>query len=136
MTPLRDFLSSFFLCGCQTRCSAAARTGWRNVQLRGRLPRAFVRWCMCEPAPPLHIAALVCLSPHPDIKTVARKTVVASVGAGSERMSADKVGQESTTRMLCSWASGASVFVCARMSDWFRISLGLRCFSSASNIRT
>lgn len=36
--------------------------GGRNVQLRRRLPRAFVRWCMCEHAPSISLHLFVCLS--------------------------------------------------------------------------
>lgn len=43
-------------------------------------------------------------------------------------MKADKVGQESTTRMLCSWASGMWVSLCVNMWDCFRIPLGLSRF--------
>lgn len=88
--------------------------GWRNAQLRGRLPRAFVRWCMCEHALSISLRLFVCLffSPPDDIKTLAGKTGLANACAGTEHTNADKVGQESTTRMF--WLE-ACVCVCVRV---------------------
>lgn len=109
MTPLRDFsqLRSFLLRGCQILFLSV-----RDAKLRARaggmhncLPRAFVRWCMCEHAPSISLPGFCTPPPGArDIKTLAGTTGLANVCAGTEHLNAGKVGQESATRMFCSLA--------------------------------
>lgn len=140
VTPLRDFLNS-----TPSSCTAArffplrawckaARMGWRNAQLWGRLPRAFVRWCMCEHALSISPHLFVCfffLSPPTTSKL------------SQERWALRMPAQARSTWTQTKWVrkvqlecSGLRrVYVCASMCDRFLISLGLRSFPALTKIK-
>lgn len=106
-------LHSFLLRGCQILSSPCVMQSSTDGLEKCATSRATAaRICALVRVWALHISALVCLSfflpPH-DIKTLAGKTGLTNAGAGTEHTNADKVGQESTTRMF--WLE-ACVCVC------------------------
>lgn len=143
MTPLRDFLNSTPSSCAAARffplffplffCCFASRMGWRNAQLRGRLPRAFVRWCMCEHALSISLHLFVCLFFSPPTTSK----------LSQERRALRMPAQARSTRTQTKWVrkvqlvcSGLRrVYVCASMRDRFLISLGLRSFPALTKIK-
>lgn len=137
VTPLRDFLSSFLLCCCQTLCSPTARMEDEMCNSGGDC-HAHLCVGACASTPPPYrctclFVFLLFYSPH-DIKTPAGKTVFASVRAAHERRQSGSGKYNSYVVQL--GFRRECVCVCTRMCDWFQTSMGFRCFPSSSNTRT